>query len=153
MALISVLLFMLVFALFSWCALENNLLEMKMNYAVWHKNQIIAAGKQQLAAIEQHLPEHCRVGTGMASQLFDQPLAGWRDKSCAGNFQAFLYYYVIESLGSAACVAYYRITLLIVDAQQVEMRAVLQSTLVQTSFAHPDCHGKISGRQTFHILM
>jgi Tfp pilus assembly protein PilX len=46
MALISVLLFMVVFSLLSLCALENNVLELKMVQAQWHKTQMIAAGKQ-----------------------------------------------------------------------------------------------------------
>jgi hypothetical protein len=169
MALISVLLFMLIFTLLSLAAMENNLLEKKMNIASWRKMQMEATGKQALARIIRQLPKQCMIKPTPVDTLLAQSFTKWQQSSCIGNMRGFLYYYVIEPMGSDACAQlacgqlpganadYYRISVLIVDAQHITVKTFLQATVAVASPVRQVCHGKSrvikGGVQTFRILL
>jgi Tfp pilus assembly protein PilX len=164
MAMISVLLFLLMFSLLSLSAMESNILERKMYYASWRKLQMLSAGRQIMAGISQQLPSQCMIKPTPVSQLLAQSFTSWQHSSCVGNMQAFLYYYVIEPLGSDACgqllnanADYYRITLLLVDAQHITVKTVMQNTVAQPAPVRQECKSTIrmmtSGVQTTRILL
>jgi Tfp pilus assembly protein PilX len=164
MALISVLLFLLIFSLLSLTAIESNIVERKIYYANWRKQQMVTAGQQIMAQISQQVPSHCMIKPTPVSQLLAQSFTSWQHSSCVGNMQAFLYYYVIEPLGSDACgqllnanADYYRITLLLVDAQHITVKTVMQNTVAQPAPVRQECKSTIrmmtGGVQTTRILL
>jgi Tfp pilus assembly protein PilX len=164
MALISVLLFLLIFSLLSLTAMENNILERKIHYASWRKLQMVSAAHEIMGHISQQLPSQCMIKPTPVSQLLAQTFTTWQQSSCVGNMQGFLYYYVIEPLGSDACAQlinvnadYYRITLLLVDAQHITAKTILQYTVARPALTRQVCKSTIrlitGGVQTTRILL
>jgi hypothetical protein len=164
MALASILLLLLLFAVLSIATLESNILEFKSANADQRKYRLINAGKQQLQLVSQRLPAGCLIQPVTTLHLINQSLKSWRQASCAGNFQTFLYYYVIEQLGNDVCsrvehsiADYYRITLLIEDNAQDGLIAILQSIDIKPVLANQRCHAKertvVAGQQTITLLV
>src|SRR3990167_8258709 len=98
-ALIAVLIFMQILALFGWYALAEVLLEIKMDrevmphyFSVQQANQCLNQAEFELL---RRLP-NCLVPVTTSGFLLNQPLACWRSSvTCAGHLYAFRYYYVV----------------------------------------------------------
>lgn len=102
-----------------------------------HKNTIM----RMLNKIESLIPmeSRCILQEPSEGELFEKPLEWWQQHACADVLDGFLYYYVLEVLGSNACAIvekydnnqvltakYYRITLL----SAVDLYHLVQSTFV-----------------------
>src|SRR3990167_9968437 len=167
-ALIAVLIFMQILALFSWYVLADVLLEIKMNREVMLRYFAVQQADQWLNQAEfellKQLP-HCLLPVTTSAVLLNQPLAWWESSiTCAGHFYAFRYYYVVEYLREDPCAyveatkvitAYYRITLLgIFKANNTKV--FLQSTLARPVKSSQQCNGLYRsvklGRQTWREI-
>ena len=164
LALASMLLLLLVFATLSLTTLESNIIELKSAAAFQRKFVLVNAGQRQLQLAGSHLSAGCLIPAVATQRLINQPLSSWRQISCAGNFQTFLYYYVIEQLGNDVCArigdgiaSYYRYTLLIEDTAQDGIKAILQSIIIKPVLTKQRCHGNehiaVAGQQTIQLLV
>src|SRR5579862_9378085 len=119
-----VLIIMQVLALLSWVSVQAVLLEQKMVQADFQRHILFVAGEAALAKVENIFSGSqptCLIPPITAQELLAKPLSWWHSSlTCAGIFQAFQYYYVVEALGEDACANimdsqaradYYRITL------------------------------------------
>jgi hypothetical protein len=140
--LLLVLVFMPLIVLLSWCALANVMFAMKTSKMLNQRNQAFHVALSALHQSETELIStlpHCLIPQTETNQLITKSLAWWQSaETCAGNFQRFKYYYVVEPLGDDACAsientqataAYFRMTLL------------LQSTVVRASDLQQLCEG------------
>jgi Tfp pilus assembly protein PilX len=150
--LILVLVFMPLIVMLSWCALANVMLAMQASQIVNQRNQSFNAALGVLHQLEAQLVSeipHCIVPQAEASQLIAKSLAWWQSaETCAGNFQGFKYYYVVEPLGDDSCAsieniqataAYFRITLFL-NANS-DAKIFLQSTVIRASDWQQLCQG------------
>lgn len=152
--LIIVLVFMQVFALLSWCAIEGVLLEMKMLQQHQVSSQVMSNAEQILKKVEDsllHYQSSCLIPQIESAQLLSRSLHWWQSSvTCAGIFRLFQYYYVVEFLGNDPCatvtsaalttVNYWRITILVKPFVGSE-KVWLQSTIATASDIRADCHG------------
>lgn len=162
MILFLVLMMLQILSLFSWVALHAILLEKKSMQAELQNHDLHNISEVILAQIENQLaqlPVNCVISEVEPTVLVNKPLAWWQSaQTCAGNFQTFQYYYVIESLGNDACAVvantsfsadYYRITLLVSNL-------FLQSTVIEASNRMIACadqsHAVKQGRQSWREL-
>ena len=145
--------------------LENNLFAAKQLQSDWRRVQLTSAAWQLQTHFEELLPKRCFIQPKPAQFFRRQTLAVWRQASCTGNFQSFLYYYVIEPMGHSSCTQmanrqaeFYRITQFIRAANPAHnVQMTLQSTVAKAGEISPPCHGlrqEISpGRQTITPLL
>ena len=164
--LIIVLVFIQVFALLSWCAMEAVWFEMKMVRHHQVSSQVMTNAEHILQQVEESLllyHSSCVIPQIESAQLLNQPLHWWQSSvTCAGNFHLFQYYYVVEFLGSDPCATvksapltaanYWRILLLVKPFVGSE-KVWLQSTIAKASDIATDCHGALHdidvGRQSW----
>ncbi len=139
-----VLIFMQVFILLNWYAINDVLLLTKFTKNTSDHDFLFYQTKKILAHIEltmlSTLPTTCMISFVDSDELIEKPLNWWREKSCSGNFQTFKYYYVVEPLSIDNCASiehaepavaeYFRITLFLQSAID-DTRFFLQSTLVR----------------------
>lgn len=159
--LLMVLLFLQVFSAFGLYALENSLLEMKMNKLVVQQKQHFFAAESFLRAIEEKL-DGCIIPVTPVHELTVQPLSWWQAQGCAGDSDLFQYYYVIEELGQdvGACVNnmaanYWRITLLSTFKTDPDRRVILQSTVIKPDnrqHCSQESRVVLSGRQMWRNI-
>jgi hypothetical protein len=111
----------------------------------------------------------CLISITPTSELMSKPLDWWQSSACcAGVYQFYQYYYVIEKLGVKACVnrapfgeaarntigECMRITLLAMDKKN-EAREMLQSTIITLDNVMQPCeadHYLVLGRQMWREL-
>jgi len=149
-ALLMVLIFMLIISLLGLCMLQMAIFETKQSQLIWQRNEVRFAAEQALRIVEDNLQvyvPYCVIPVATVAQLLSYSLRWWQSpQSCAGNFQTFQYYYVVELLGNDPCgyiqldlqksfATYLRITLLGVSG---DTRILLQSTIVKSSRAGDD---------------
>lgn len=165
-----VLVFMQIFMLMNWYAIENILLVINFSKNDTLHDGLVENAKKLLAQAESFLitkVPSCVISFSNSSRLIVMPLSWWQAKSCSGKFQSFKYYYVVEPLSADSCAivdqaknmsaAYFRITLFF-DSNNDESRLFLQSTLVRpntTTLLEPckDLQHKVQvGRQSLHEL-
>ncbi|MHB1947308.1 MAG: hypothetical protein ACYCQI_04245 [Gammaproteobacteria bacterium] len=142
-ALLVVLLFMQIIAIFGLYALQMAILETKQAQLTWRRNEIRSFAEQALYTAENNLQinvPHCVIPVTPVAQILSYPLSWWRSpQSCAGNFQTFQYYYRVELVGNDPCgyiqlypqknfATYFRITLLGVSG---DTKILLQSTIIK----------------------
>jgi Tfp pilus assembly protein PilX len=171
-ALLAVLIFLEVFALLSLFALQQQEWNSQLTKRLKIRNTGLVLAEQTLTTIENHLlitDPACLIPTTPAPILNRKSLAWWRSVSCAGNFQAFQYYYVVEFMGMDACatvageadkmetpVAYYRVTLAFTPLSDPDLKWLLQSTMVRRATSDAVCtgpsHAVPLGRQRWQEL-
>lgn len=168
MVLLIVLLLMQVLALLSWFATQAVIFQQKMIEQEWQHQTLLQTAKVILVQVEEDVANHvplCLHTLIHPDKLLAKPLAWWRSSAtCAGNFQSFEYYYVVESVGNDACanltnqsvtVDYFRITVL-VKPNKTKHKIYLQSTLIKASKIVQPCiglqHQVTLGRQTWREL-
>lgn len=165
--LIIVLIFMQILSLLSWYTVENVLLEIKTTRNFIKQQRLLNQAELFLDQIEQEvlvqLPS-CQIPPMNPEAYKSQSIAWWQSVSCAGNFQRFQYYYVIESLGADPCAYlahdkswadYYRITLF-VSTESIQSNVFLQSTVVLPIQYAQQCnekqHAVQLGRQSWRVI-
>lgn len=164
--LFTVLMLMMVLSLFGLHFLDMALLEIKQNDSMLRKLQLTELSEQALSLAEKQDVKPCLIQSILPQILRDNPLSWWQSQAtCAGNFQLFKYYYVVESLGADPCAYieinsqkltanYFRITLM---GTQDDAKMVLQSTIAQPilgSSLHcaTESHAVFPGRQMWRDL-
>lgn len=153
MILIIVLVFMQLVAMFSWYALANILYAhktsemIKQHYQIFNTavNILHQAGQDLVTTIPQ-----CLISPVDQQQLLTKSIDWWQsDKTCAGNFQRFKYYYVVEALGDDPCASienigstanYFRLTLFVSSPSHIKL--FLQSTVIRPSDLRQQCQGQ-----------
>jgi len=174
LALITALIFLQIIAILGIYAVQSTIFAEKMSRLAWQHNQSVTAAEYVLHLAETQAQAgiaECVIPTTSSNELVSKPLSWWQSfKDCAGNFQLFEYYYVIEKLGEDGCAYiklanyemlnkysanYSRITLLLTDKKN-EVREMLQSTLVTLDNARLNCdtgyHPVVLGRQAWREL-
>ena len=132
--LIVVLLFLAVFAVLALSSIRMNTMELKMVRNDWQKQMILNTSEFLLNKVAREFDpssSQCIDHIGPNIVLAKQPVSWWKSVSCAGNFQRFTYYYVIESLG----VDYFRVSMLVSTDEHQNERVILQSVIVKTNIA------------------
>jgi Tfp pilus assembly protein PilX len=167
--LIVVLIFLQICVVLGVCALESSWIENKMAQMAWQKHIQLGLSEQILRLIEQNLQTQapaCLIARSIANDISSQPISWWEQQSCAGNFQSFQYYYVVEYLGEDSCAhirqrrgvaaEYYRITTLISNRDKTQV-ALLQSHVVKPGNGSDECDGGMHqveiGRQSWYRLI
>lgn len=163
-----VLVFMQIFILLNWYAIENIVLLLRESKNSVEQERIYEKANHILSRAESsvisHSPE-CVIPIMYSSQMVRQPLTWWAAKSCSGNFQGFKYYYVVEPLARDSCAivdrikkisaAYFRITVFLYSDKE-DARIFLQSTLVKPDDSSDVCkssqHSVQTGRQSWREL-
>jgi hypothetical protein len=165
-ALISLLIFLEIFAVITLFCLHSASWEIKLAQARFEKNKMSQAAHTILQNVE-FLTETaaCRVPITSAYQLSLQPSSWWEKHSCAGNFNLFQYYYVIERLQLDPCALlhtgrlaqYSRITLLTVLKADHRVKMILQSSVITAGGVSAHCetglHNVNSGRQSLREII
>lgn len=173
LVLIAALIFLQVIAILGIYAVESALQAEKMSRLDWQQNTIFAISEQILRLVENHAQQdisNCLIPMMPQDDLLSKTLDWWQLPShCAGNFQLFQYYYVMEKLGGDPCAdivhfdlplkrslaMYYRISLFILDKKH-EAKEILQSTLITLDNAVLSCEGNhhpvFLGRQMWREL-
>ena len=161
LALITLLIFLQIFALLSLFGMQMTGLQIKESQYVWHRHAAFIASEYGLRSAEEKLKKSlpfCMIPIKSTAELKKQPLNWWQASSCTGNFQSLQYYYVVEMLGEDPCAVlqtpqlianYYRVTLL---GKRNNVEIFLQSTVVtpkqRTSLiCEKDNHQVTAGRQ------
>ncbi|MDR3491842.1 MAG: hypothetical protein P4M12_07375 [Gammaproteobacteria bacterium] len=163
-----VLVFIFIFAVLSVWALNLCLLANKLSHNQFHKLSISMAAEEVLKNAEAHLNKSdtisCNIPMTTTQELLHHSLTWWQSSvSCAGNFQHFQYYYVIEFLGYDPCAlvgqssaSYFRVTVLATTQKKLGARVFLQSTFVKPNKIALVCAGNkysiSAGRQTWREL-
>lgn len=173
MALITVLIFLEIFALLSLYGLQSLSWETKSANHYWQKHQLNNAAKIFLQQAESKLaesPSNCQIPLTPITKLISQPMNWWQSVSCAANTPMFQYYYVTEVMGTDPCAYiehipskspkianYYRITLLALRRPDSDAKIIMQSSIAEPVATDANCPGKIhfvtQGRQALRILM
>lgn len=148
-----VLIFMQVFILLNWYAIESVLLLNKLSRNIVGQARQDDYAKKILLQIELSLISsipNCVIPTIEESQLTAKPLSFWEAKSCSGIFNALKYYYVVELLSNDSCAlvdqaknltaTYFRITLLL-DSNNHDARIFSQSTFIRPNASLNFCKG------------
>ncbi|MEO8402079.1 MAG: hypothetical protein ABI597_09855 [Gammaproteobacteria bacterium] len=151
--LITVLIFLQVLSLLGWYAVENVLLEIKTSRNFIKQSRLLNHAELFLEQIEQEvlvqLPS-CQISPMNPEATMNQTITWWQSVSCAGNFQRFQYYYIVESLGADPCAYlahnrssadYYRITLFF-TSESIQSKVFLQSTIVLPIQLSQQCNEK-----------
>ena len=150
--LITVLIFFQLFAILSLYALNVSLLAKKTSRRQWQHYELMNAAESLLKEAEARLlirASACLISEIKPEELIDRPLEWWKSVSCAGNFRAFQYYYVVEFLGEETCADieslkttadYFRITLLVTSVP-LDRKIILQSTVVTSDPDPHQCNG------------
>jgi hypothetical protein len=98
-----ILCFMQMLVILSLSLLENARLATKINQRLYQKQLLM----NNLNFITNHLDfnsfSHCLLAHRVSEEVKAYPLSWWEKQSCAGNFQAMQYYYVVEDLGLDPC--------------------------------------------------
>lgn len=145
-ALIIVLIFLQIIALLGIYSVESVIQAEKMSRLNAKQVLTFIQAEQILSLIEKNFLKtipSCIIPQTPPSVLMSEPFNWWQSQErCAGIFQLFQYYYVIEKLDVDACIKmtfldpdrhdigkYYRITLLTIDKKN-EAREMLQSTII-----------------------
>ncbi len=165
-ALISVLIFLEIFAVITMFCLHSASWELKLSEARFEKNNMSQAARTILQNAEL-LTENpaCQIPMTSAYRLSQQPLTWWEMHSCAGNFNLFQYYYVVESLADDPCAVlntgrtahYSRITLLTLLKADHKIKMLLQSSVITAGSVMPHCettvHAVKLGRQSSRAII
>jgi hypothetical protein len=167
-ALIIVLLFMQMLAMLSWYALNNVLFSVKSVNNQIQENLLLNSALEVLQKIEiasvAELPA-CLIAPTTMTELQSKSEKWWQSTlTCAGIFQEFKYYYVVEPLDPDPCAnvehskvaaAYFRLTLFFSSSLD-KTRLFLQSTLVRPNSVQLTCqsaqHVVKLGRQSWRKL-
>jgi hypothetical protein len=174
-ALITVLLFLQVFAVLSLYALQTEILKNKMTGQFWHKHLEQISAEALLVQLEHNMQsdsQPCVIPVTSAVTFIHQTLDWWESVSCSGNFNSFQYYYVIERLGADSCsdieqedigsanktdINALRLTLLMVNHNNVTEKVMLQTVLLLEPKDDGVGHGNASlakaGRQSWRELV
>lgn len=166
--LVTVLIFLQLFAILNLYALEASWLEVKMSRYAWQSQEALIAAENALSKAEKkliHQIPHCLVPMMPTSELMMHPLSWWQLWACTDKFYLFQYYYVTEDLGEDSCADieqyagrahYYRITLLSVVKKLSNQRIILQSTVIKPDNVKQSCnqshHTATIGRQMWREL-
>ncbi|MDR3478797.1 MAG: hypothetical protein P4M14_12300 [Gammaproteobacteria bacterium] len=173
--LITVLLFLQIFAILSLYALQTNLLQNKIAGQFWHKHLEQVSAEALLLSLEKNKQldaSACVVPSMSVITFTTQTIDWWQSVSCTGNFNLFQYYYVIERLGADACsyieqaneggsirvkANFVRLTLLLVNQQNLNEKVMLQTVLVLASLNDEICettpYRVTPGRQSWRELI
>ncbi len=138
-ALLLVLIFIQIFSLLGFYALESSVLAEKTNNESWKNENIYFISEHILHGIEMNFQDalsDCLVKEG-------DIINDWRSPDvCSGQFEGGHYYYVVEKLGEDSCARiqntdinqfsayYFRITLLVMIEKE-NIKRIFQSTIVK----------------------
>jgi hypothetical protein len=165
-ALFSVLIFLEIFAVLTVFCLHSVSWEIKLTQARFEKSKMSQAARTILQSVE-FLTENssCVISFTSAFQLSLQPLSWWESHSCAGNFNLFQYYYIVEPLQEDACALlssgkpaqYSRVTLLTVLKADPSIKMILQSSVITAGSEPAHCesalHNVNLGRQNLREII
>lgn len=167
--LIITLIFLQIFMLLGLFALQSHLWLNRNSRQFMFKQDMKQAAEYQLQQAEKQLIQshlYCHIPITAAAILVAKTTSWWQSVSCAGNFQSFQYYYVVESLGDDICAdvdqsqsvaSYFRITLLMMSKLTSAQHIVLQSTVIKshaiTSLCMGSHHRVMVGRQSSRELV
>lgn len=153
--LLIVLIFMQIYALLGITALEQVFLSEKLTADYKTRRFLLNEAEHLLRWLEGNLNEVsplCLIPGLSVATLSSRPLSWWSAFSCAGPGYLFRSYYIIEALGEDPCahlssgiqvqVAYYRITVLLVNEHDETMKVMLQSTVVKEAQTLEHCGGQ-----------
>lgn len=158
--LLAVLILLQILAILSLSVMHMAWLETIQSRNSVHKYIIQENANVALNQIETNLNQilsMCTINGITTQELLSHSLDWWK-KTCAGNFQTFQYYYVVENLGIDSCTLiesspnkkahYYRITLL---GLKQNAKIMLQNTIVLPDDDLFHCEGQLhrvtKGRQ------
>lgn len=158
--LLVVLLFMLIMAMLAMSASESQMLAKKISSAEWQDHSMLLEALQILKQTELQVvqdPTACH--SEASDNLLDKPRTFWQEEACAGQANAYRYYYLVEDLGADPCAKmkskYVRLTLLVLNAKMT-VRLFLQSVVAIADPAQPTCggttHGIVLGRQLWRTI-
>lgn len=133
-----VLIMMIILGMMSVYTAESVLLERKMARMNWQHETLYNAAKIQLNDVEKRLPMECSIPIIEQQVSMNASIDWWvLHARCAGNFQLFQYYYLIEYSGSGALnAAHYRVSMLMLDKNSGQS-VRLQSYVIQQGNAAP----------------
>jgi Tfp pilus assembly protein PilX len=173
LALIVAVIFLQVITILGLYAVESAIQAEKMSRLNTDQNKVFVNAEEVLNLIEAKIMKeipHCLIPLTASYELMTKPLEWWQSpERCAGIFQFFEYYYVVEKLGVEVCIniaslektvvkdsvgEYFRITLLGFDKKNAS-REMLQSTIITLDNALQPCdsgHRIVLGRQMWREL-
>lgn len=171
-ALLTVLIFLVVFSLMSVSRLMNITFMIKSNGDLWQRDTHLYSTKQMLQAAEANIPNallSCRIPVTSATFFSKQPISWWQAYACRDTLNDVSYYYVVESLGSDPCgrvkgqdedglfiPQYFRMTLASFLDTHKGSKIILQSTVVKASDPFAICksglHDVGEGRQMWRMI-
>lgn len=160
-ALITLLIFLQVFALLSLFGMQMTRIQTKESQSVWHRHSAQMASEHGLRTAEAKLQTNlpwCIIPIQSTAELKKRPLDWWQSSTCTGNFQSLQYYYVVEMLGEDPCAFlkksqfianYFRVTLF---SKRDNVEIFLQSTVVtpkerRSQICDKENHSVTVGRQ------
>lgn len=134
-ALIIVLLLLTLLSILAMDDLESNFIETQLIAHDWQQRKIKAVADSLLQSLEvktQHQAVSCQIPITDHYTMMHRTTAWWQEASCAGNYQAFEYYYVIENFPCHGLfTGCYRITLLVQNSQNLLEKVMLQRILLK----------------------
>jgi hypothetical protein len=164
LALLSVLIFLELFAILTLALVRTNLWEIKISNQQAIKAQLVNTALLLLPTVEAKADAaiiHCQLPVTPPANLILQPTEWWQSTACSGNFGRWVYYYTVEFLQTDECTIpepsnYYRISLLLIEPVANSARVIIQSIFVvpQSSplICHSSTHNVQQGRQSWQEL-
>lgn len=162
--LIIVLVYMQCLALMSIYTLTHYQLQLRLSSQAQLRTRMLQATEALLKPSATLFLEDCPIAKTAWQSLWRQSVAWWQAQACAGNFQDFRYYYVVETLANDPCASvtetltarYYRLSLRVIAQQDANMKVIVQTTWVAGEKATAVCqgirHSVPSGRQMWREL-
>jgi len=158
--LLTVLLFIQIYALIGMSALLAVLLEQKLIADQKSRRLLLNEAElrlSRLAASIASLSEFCRITPQPESRFRSRPLSWWAASSCTESAAGYRSYYVVENLASDPCAQFYRLTLLLTHAPEADQKVLLQATIALPAPESEHCdaqpHSVNWGPQSWHELI
>ncbi len=168
--LLTVLLFIQIYALLTLSVLEQIILEQHLLSEQKNRRHLLEAAERRLSQLLQGYSEEtsfCALSPLAPEQLSQQPLAWWLSSACTEKNGSWRYYYIVENLGMDPCAqirghpqgqaAYYRLSLLTDREEDENQKVLLQATLITESSHSEHCdhlrHWVDLGPQSWHELL
>jgi hypothetical protein len=162
--LMTVLLFIQIGALWGISAWEQILLEQKLQADQKARHALLEEAEKRLYRLQGailDLKQVCLIPAQPGAELGLRSLAWWKSQGCAESNHSWQSYAVVEKLDEDPCAlpasTYYRLTLLLMTAEDEGQKVLLQITLplVDANLEHCDDrrHSVDLGPQAWHALL
>jgi hypothetical protein len=150
--LLIVLIFLQILSILALYSGQAAMWQSKTTNQISAKKKLAISAHIQLRLTEKQLINNiplCRIPMDYPTVTMNQPVSWWSRVACSGDSHHFRYYYVVEYMGEDACAdveslsaSYYRISLLMVNSNNLLQKIKLQSTVIKPVTAVDSCNDK-----------